>query len=149
LGGSQQLLSKSLSTASGNIPSRVVSTYFPEYAVHGRTRPLTASETGIEVDVEAETRRMVEEALAGEAVTPAVEIVVAAGPAAGVLIEGSGEVDVLVLGHRGRGGFASMLLGSVGLQCVLHAQCPVIVVRPTRVTESAPIAADQVAVSSG
>ena len=26
---------------------RVVSTYFPEYAVHGRTRPLTASETGI------------------------------------------------------------------------------------------------------
>jgi nucleotide-binding universal stress UspA family protein len=128
---------------------RVVSTYFPEYAVHGRTRPLTASETGIEVDVEAETRRMVEEALAGEAVTPAVEIVVAAGPAAGVLIEGSGEVDVLVLGHRGRGGFASMLLGSVGLQCVLHAQCPVIVVRPTRVTESAPIAADQVAVSSG
>jgi nucleotide-binding universal stress UspA family protein len=115
---------------------RVVSTYFPEYAVHGRTRPLTASETGIEVDVEAETRRMVEEALAGETVTPAVEIVVAAGPAANVLIDRSGEVDVLVLGHRGRGGFASMLLGSVSMQCVLHAQCPVIVVRPAAVTQS-------------
>jgi nucleotide-binding universal stress UspA family protein len=110
---------------------RVVSTYFPEYAVHGRTRSLTASERGIEVDVEAQTRRMVEEALAGEAVRPAVEIVVAAGPAAGVLIDKSSEVDVLVLGHRGRGGFASMLLGSVSLQCVLHARCPVIVVRPT------------------
>ena len=118
---------------------RVVSTYFPEYAVHGRTQPLTASEAGIEVDVEAQTRRMVEEALAGGAVAPPVEIVVAAGPAAGVLIDKSGEVDVLVLGHRGRGGFASMLLGSVGLQCVLHAHCPVIVVRPTGVTESAPI----------
>ena len=128
---------------------RVVSTYFPEYAVHGHTRPLTASETGIEVDVEAQTRRMVEEALAGEAVTPAVEIVVAAGPAAGVLIDRSSEVDVLVLGHRGRGGFASMLLGSVGLQCVLHAHCPVIVVRPTGVTGSAPTGADHVAVSSG
>ena len=58
------------------------------------------------------------------------EIVVAAGPAAGVLIDKSAEVDVLVLGHRGRGGFASMLLGSVGLQCVQHARCPVIVVRP-------------------
>jgi nucleotide-binding universal stress UspA family protein len=119
---------------------RVVSTYFPEYAVHGRTQPLTASESAIEVDVEAQTRRMVEEALAGDDLPPPVEVVVAAGPAAGVLIDKSGEVDVLVLGHRGRGGFASMLLGSVSLQCVLHAHCPVIVVRPTGVTESAPIA---------
>jgi hypothetical protein len=52
----------------------------------------------------------------------------------------SGEVDVLIVGHRGRGGFASMLLGAVGLQCVLHAHCPVIVVRPTGITRSAPIA---------
>ena len=117
---------------------RVVATYFPEYAVHGHTHPLTASETGIEVDIEAQTRRMVEEALAGDVATPPVDIVVAPGPAAGVLIDKSGEVDVLVLGHRGRGGFASMLLGSVSLQCVLHAHCPVIVVRPTGVTEPGP-----------
>jgi nucleotide-binding universal stress UspA family protein len=119
---------------------RVVATYFPEYAVHGQTHPLTASETGIEVDIEAQTRRMVEEALVGDVAAPPVDIVVAAGPAAGVLIDKSGEVDVLVLGHRGRGGFASMLLGSVSLQCVLHAHCPVIVVRPTGATKSAPIA---------
>jgi nucleotide-binding universal stress UspA family protein len=110
---------------------RVVSTYFPEYSVHGHTQPLTASEPAIEDDVEAQIRRMVDEALAGDTSPPSVEIVVAAGPAAGVLIDKSGEVDVLVLGHRGRGGFASMLLGSVSLQCVLHARCPVIVVRPT------------------
>jgi nucleotide-binding universal stress UspA family protein len=109
---------------------RVVSTYFPEYSVHGRTQPVTASEGAIEVDLEKETRRMVEDALAGDSPQPPVEIVVAAGPAAGVLIDKSAEVDVLVLGHRGRGGFASMLLGSVGMQCVLHARCPVIVVRP-------------------
>jgi nucleotide-binding universal stress UspA family protein len=115
---------------------RVVSTYFPEYAVHGRTEPLSAGEPAIESDVEAQTRRMVEEAVAGDAVVPPVDIVVAAGPAAGVLIDMSGEVDVLVVGHRGRGGFASMLLGSVGLQSVLHAHCPVIVVRPTGAGES-------------
>jgi nucleotide-binding universal stress UspA family protein len=109
---------------------RVVSTYFPEYSVHGRTQPVSASEGAIEVDLEKETRRMVEDALAGDSPQPPVEIVVAAGPAAGVLIDKSAEVDVLVLGHRGRGGFASMLLGSVGLQCVQHARCPVIVVRP-------------------
>jgi nucleotide-binding universal stress UspA family protein len=114
---------------------RVVSTYFPEYSVHGHSRPVTAAEPAIEVDVEAQVRRMVEEALAGDAVAPPVEIVVAAGPAAGVLIDMSGEVDVLIVGHRGRGGFASMLLGSVGLHCVLHARCPVIVVRPTEVGE--------------
>jgi nucleotide-binding universal stress UspA family protein len=110
---------------------RVVSTYFPEYSVHGRTQPLSVSEPAIEVDVEAQIRRMVEEALTGDAEAPPVEIMVAAGPAAEVLIDMSGEVDVLVVGHRGRGGFASMLLGSVGLHCVLHAHCPVIVVRPT------------------
>jgi nucleotide-binding universal stress UspA family protein len=122
------------------VPLRVVSTYFPEYSVHGRTQPLSVSEPAIEVDVEAQVRRMVEEALAGDAVAPPVEIVVAAGPAAGVLIDMSGEVDVLIVGHRGRGGFASMLLGSVGLQCVLHAHCPVIVVRPSKVSESDPTA---------
>jgi nucleotide-binding universal stress UspA family protein len=114
---------------------RVVSTYFPEYSVHGRTQPLSVSEPAIEVDVEAQIRRMVEEALTDDAEAPPVEIVVAAGPAAEVLIDMSGEVDVLVVGHRGRGGFASMLLGSVGLHCVLHAHCPVIVVRPTGAEE--------------
>jgi nucleotide-binding universal stress UspA family protein len=114
---------------------RVVSTYFPEYAVHGHTQPLSASEPAVEVDVETQIRRMVEEALVDDAVAPPVEIVIAAGPAAEVLVDMSGEVDVLVVGHRGRGGFASMLLGSVGLHCVLHARCPVIVVRPTEVGE--------------
>ena len=42
---------------------RVVSTYFPEYWVHGRTQPVTASEGAIEVALEKETRRMVEDAL--------------------------------------------------------------------------------------
>jgi nucleotide-binding universal stress UspA family protein len=43
------------------------------------------------------------------------------------------EAQLLVLGSRGRGGFASLLLGSNGLACAAHSDCPVVVVpRPDR-----------------
>jgi nucleotide-binding universal stress UspA family protein len=37
---------------------------------------------------------------------------------------------LLVVGHRGRGAVATRLIGSVGLGVVVHAHCPVLVVRP-------------------
>lgn len=60
-----------------------------------------------------------------------VEVVAMSGHAATELVEQSREADLLVIGHRGLGGLASAFLGSVGLSCVLHAHCPVLVVRPT------------------
>jgi nucleotide-binding universal stress UspA family protein len=52
-----------------------------------------------------------------------------AGRPGEVLCDAAEGADVLVVGHRGRGSVASALLGSVGLHCVLHASCPVTVVR--------------------
>lgn len=49
-------------------------------------------------------------------------------PAAAGLLETVGPDDLLVLGERGRGGFARLLLGSVSRQCAEHAPCPVVVV---------------------
>lgn len=62
---------------------------------------------------------------------PGVEVVrrVLEGGPARILIDVAGGADLLVVGSRGRGGFAGLLLGSVALQCVHHAPCPVVVVR--------------------
>jgi nucleotide-binding universal stress UspA family protein len=56
-------------------------------------------------------------------------VLVADGPASAVL-DRSRDADLLVLGRRGRGGFAGLLLGSVSHQCITHARCPVVVVPP-------------------
>lgn len=67
-----------------------------------------------------------------------VEVVGVSGHPATELLEQSREADLLVLGHRGLGGLASAFLGSVGLNCVLHADCPVLIVRPTHRAELNP-----------
>ena len=49
-------------------------------------------------------------------------------PAQALIDESRGE-SLLVLGHRGHGGFAEALTGSIVIHCVNHAACPVVVVR--------------------
>ena len=60
------------------------------------------------------------------------KITISEGNPAKVLIDVAKKdnADLLVVGSRGRGGFKTLLLGSVSEQCVTHARCPVIVIRP-------------------
>lgn len=51
------------------------------------------------------------------------------GHAAGELLRAAAGADLLVVGSRGHGTFAGVLLGSVSQHCVQHAPCPVVVVR--------------------
>jgi nucleotide-binding universal stress UspA family protein len=51
------------------------------------------------------------------------------GHPAQVLLRAADGADLLVVGSRGHGGFASALLGSVSQYCAHHAPCPLIIVR--------------------
>jgi len=66
-----------------------------------------------------------------EADADRVEVEAGRGPAAPVLLAAAGRAgtDMLVVGARGRGGFAGLLLGSVSQECVEHSPCPVVVLR--------------------
>ena len=49
-----------------------------------------------------------------------------------VLLDESEGALMLIVGSRGHGGFAGMLLGSVSANCAEHATCPVLVIHGTQ-----------------
>jgi nucleotide-binding universal stress UspA family protein len=65
-------------------------------------------------------------------IPPLVTVEALRGPAAAAILQTLAPDDVLVLGTRGRGGFAGLLLGSVSRECIEYAQCPVVIVRHDR-----------------
>ena len=67
----------------------------------------------------------------GETV-PEVTVSVAQGDAAEELVNASRDADMLVVGSRGSGGFARLLMGSVSSQVTHHAACPVVIIPGSR-----------------
>jgi nucleotide-binding universal stress UspA family protein len=57
----------------------------------------------------------------------------AVGAAAGVLIDASASADLVVVGTRGLGPVAGLLLGSVAFAVAAHAACPAVIVRGDQV----------------
>ena len=66
----------------------------------------------------------------GETV-PEITVSVVYGSTAEELVNASRDADMLVVGSRGTGGFARLLMGSVSSQVAHHADCPVAVIRGT------------------
>lgn len=63
----------------------------------------------------------------------AVESVLVEGDPAPTLLRAAEGAQLLVVGSRGHRELAGLLLGSVSEFCATHAECPVVVVRPSHV----------------
>ena len=84
------------------------------------------------IDFEGNAKQILTTALAEvSGLEPDVPVrpLVTEGHAADVLLRAARGADLLVVGSRGHGGFRSAVVGSVSLYCVLHARCPVLVLR--------------------
>ena len=81
--------------------------------------------------IEGQAKTFLVEAVAKVERSPKVPVtlLVAQGDVSESLIEASRDADLLVLGSRGRGGFAGLKLGSVSQECVTHAACPVVIIK--------------------
>ena len=104
----------------------------PDNWAHGYMPPLS--------DFEAETLAVLDREIGPvRADNPDVIITstVAHGSPAEKLIEASSRVDLIVVGSRGHGGFAGLLLGSVSEQVARHSRCPVLVDKLTDETTEA------------
>lgn len=77
---------------------------------------------------------IVDEAFGAER-PPGLRLLVREGLPAKVLLDESKGAIMLIVGSRGHGGFAGLLLGSVSSSCAEHAECPVLVVHGGRAAQ--------------
>lgn len=98
--------------AAGAVAPAEVSSHLPDELLHERVDRVRAQAPEVQVTSEAHSDN-----------------------AAPVLVALSERADTVVLGARGHGTLRGVLLGSVSLQVVAHAHCPVVVVRAEHAPE--------------
>ncbi len=89
--------------------------------------PYSPSEWNPDTDAQQTLKDALTQAF-GDQLPPGLKGRTCRGRPAQVLIDEGKSAKMLILGSRGHGGFAGMLLGSVSSACAEHASCPVLVV---------------------
>lgn len=127
--GPQVRVVRAWTLATAETPSGYAAGYIPSYE-----------------DFEAATLAALEEDVAPHRADHrdvAISCSVVHGNAAERLIDASARVEMVVVGGRGHGGFAGLLLGSVSEKVVRHAQCRVLVERGPQTAQAAADERDQ------
>lgn len=113
----------------GSTVDAVIAWELPVPATGYGWAPLTQAECAECVEIATKAVQEAISKVTGPNGNPRVRPVVRAGRPAQVLLAASADADLLVVGSRGHGVFADMLLGSVSQHCFQHAKCPVVVMR--------------------
>ena len=96
-----------------------------------RNAPRGTPATVADMIVQSHERALSEAAERASQTEPdlAVDTALVPGPPASALVEAAAGASMLVVGSRGSGGFAALLLGSISRYAATRADCPVVVVR--------------------
>jgi nucleotide-binding universal stress UspA family protein len=112
------------------VPLRVI-TVFRQAISHWGAGPVTyPQEHADAMQAREAAQDATDKALAhaGDARPTSVTVEAFGGIPAEELVNASKDADMIVVGSRGAGGFARLLLGSVGSQVVHHAHCPIVII---------------------